>query len=195
MFCISGVERIVKASVYNDSSKNLVHLEELHVHHSNNTWLTFNVTAPVIDLLQKDKINKTLKIVISISSFLPHYSVSSNRLKLSLMPLSEEYEHDYPVLLLSYISNANNKDVENAKRVKRNVEEDYEEETNNVWDDENIKRSQMKKLKRIRNTCRRKPLYVDFEEINYDEWIVQPKGYEVSRISKIILKYIRFIQI
>lgn len=102
------------------------------------------------------------------------------------MPLSEQYEHDYPVLLLSYVSNIEDNSV---KRKKRNVEEDYEEETNNIWDDENVKKSQLRKLKRIRNTCRRKQLYVDFEEINYDEWIVQPKGYEVSDIIHVSKRF------
>lgn len=156
-----------------------MNLEKVHVFHSNNTWLTFNVTTPVINLLERNVRNRTLKIAISIASF----EYSSDNLKLSLMPLSEDYEHDYPVLLLSYtlMNDDKGKDTStSSKRKKRSIEDDYEEETNSLWDDEVQKKYQNKKLKRIRNTCKKKPLYVNFAEINYDDWIVQPSGYEVS---------------
>lgn len=153
--------------------------------YSNNTWLTFNLTIPVANLVTKDpRVHRTLKIVISIASFTSMYKYESKQFKLSLLPIRDDIEHDYPVLLLSYsLNNAENKNKSETifeKRRKRNVEDDYEEETNNVWDDENVKKSHLKKMKRIKNTCRRKPMYVDFEEIKYDEWIVQPKGYEVK---------------
>jgi hypothetical protein len=65
-------------------------------------------------------------------------------------------------------------------RVKRDAE-DYEEESNNLWDDDRAPVGiQARRTKRQRNTCRRRPLYVDFSEIHYDTWIVAPDGYEVS---------------
>jgi hypothetical protein len=67
-------------------------------------------------------------------------------------------------------------------RVKRDAE-DYEEESNNLWDDDRAPVGtgiQARRTKRQRNTCRRRPLYVDFSEIHYDAWIVAPDGYEVS---------------
>lgn len=33
--------------------------------------------------------------------------------------------------------------------------------------------------KRKRNSCRRTPLYVDFQEINWHQWIIAPPGYQV----------------
>nr|CAD7448152.1 unnamed protein product [Timema bartmani] len=70
------------------------------------------------------------------------------------------------------------------KRSPSSDPEEYEEETNNVWDDDTMMTSQgagvtPRKTKRLhRNTCRRRPLYVDFSEIHYDTWIVAPNGYE-----------------
>lgn len=34
--------------------------------------------------------------------------------------------------------------------------------------------------KRKRNSCRRKKMYVDFQDINWDQWIIAPQGYMVS---------------
>lgn len=192
-----GLERIVQLSVYDDRSQSLIHLQKYEMFYSNNTWLTFNLTMPVADIISKDHgIAKTLKIVISIASFTPKYKYESKQFKLSLLPIRDDIEHDYPVLLLSYsLTNAGNKkrtEIVSEKRRKRSVEDDYEEETNNLWDDDNIKKSQLKKMRRIKNTCRRKPLYVDFEEIKYDAWIVQPKGYEVRKIIKFLFNKMLF---
>lgn len=67
-------------------------------------------------------------------------------------------------------------------RNKRDAE-DYEEESNNIWDDDRAPAAtelQARRGKRQRNTCRRRPLYVDFSAIHYDTWIVAPNGYEVG---------------
>lgn len=155
----------------------MICLEQLQIYHRNNTWLSFNVTTTVAQILQKEAQNRTLKVIVSVVAFWSHYETSSGHLRLSLLPLSEQYEHEYPILLMSYISKAQQQQSTTTRK-KRNVEDDYEEETNNLWDEQGISKTQIKKLKRYRNTCKRKQLYIDFEEIHYDEWIVQPKGYE-----------------
>lgn len=152
------------------------------MHQVNNTWISFDVTEPVGEVLKSNK--KVFSIVITITSFFPDIK---DNLQLSLMPEEENIEHDYPVLLLSYssVSKENHDTLEvnssSGKRMKRNIEDDYEEETNKIWDDEfSNKKALLKKVKKLRNTCKKKPLYVDFSEISYDTWIVQPKGYEVG---------------
>lgn len=178
-----GVKKILKVSVYDDGIKEPFHYQETQIHHVNNTWVTFDVTAPVSQIFQTSSKSKVLKITISVCAFFP--SVTKN-LRLSLMPVQEDFEHDYPVLLLSYSSIKG--DVEGKKksskvdknRNKRSLEDDYEEETNKLWDDEfSNKKTPLKKARKSRNTCRRKPLYINFSEINYDVWIVQPSGYDV----------------
>jgi hypothetical protein len=37
-----------------------------------------------------------------------------------------------------------------------------------------------RKRRTRRNICRRKPMYVNFEDIHWDQWIIEPKGYQVS---------------
>lgn len=189
-FFFVGVERFIKLNIYNSSTKTLSLLEERQIYHTNNTWLTFNATHPVNLLLQQpDKKKKVLEFVVSVESFLSVLTYNSDAFKLSLLPVTEDIEHDYPILIMFYsslkrkglknVTKANVSESE-AQRVKRNIEDDYEEETNRVWDNEVLGRVEKKKHKRLRNTCKRKPLYVDFTEIHYDSWIVQPSGYEVS---------------
>lgn len=153
----------------------MVCLQELKISHKNNTWLNFNITTIVAQILQQETQNKTLKVIVSTVAFSSHYESSSGQLNLSLMPLSEDFEHEYPILLISYISKTQQRQEPVEIRSKRSLEEDYEEETNNLWDEQGTTK---KKLKRYRNICKRRSLYIDFEEINYDNWIVQPKGYE-----------------
>lgn len=87
-----------------------------------------------------------------------------------------------PVLLLYYrsqfFSNGSISNPWEMKRRKRHLQEDYEEETNRIWDSDG-------KRRRSRNTCRRKPLYIEFSEINYDKWIVAPTGYEVNKFMRL----------
>lgn len=173
------MERVLKLSLYDDSSKNFHRLSDFHLFHKNNTWLKFNLTVPVQELLAKTSKKKLLKLVISVRLFFP-VDFKPNLFKLSLLPSTEDLEHDYPILLLSYMSLK--KKMGSAKRTKRNVEDDYEEDTNKLWDNDLQNKAQSKKTKRLRNTCKRKHLYVDFAEIHYDTWIVQPSGYEVIEV-------------
>lgn len=182
---ILETKKILKVSIYDESLKKLLNYQEVPIYHINNTWVSFDVTGPVGDVLKNKK--NIFSIVITITAFYPELK---DNLKLSLMPEEENFEHDYPILLLSYSSvSIEGHDLlaeitSNKQRVKRNIEDDYEEETNKIWDDEfSGKKTMIKKFKKLRNTCKKKTLYVDFAEISYDSWIVQPKGYEVSIIN------------
>ncbi|KAK0175393.1 hypothetical protein PV327_009144 [Microctonus hyperodae] len=72
-------------------------------------------------------------------------------------------EGEDPILLLSY--------VKPKKRTRRSVNEDDINDDNSMstWSDGRRRR---------RNPCRKRPLYVDFATINYDEWVVAPPGYD-----------------
>lgn len=162
--------------------KKLINFQEIPIQIVNNTWVSFDVTEPVEDVLRTNKTKFSL--VITITTFYPEIK---DNLKLSLMPEEENFEHEYPILLLSYSSLSDGshdrlKESSSKKqRIKRNIEEDYEEETNKIWDDEfSSKKTITKKFKKVRNTCKKRPLYVNFAEISYDSWILQPKGYDVS---------------
>lgn len=178
------MQRMLKVSIYDKSMKKLLDFQEVPMHHVNNTWVSFDVTQPVGEVLKCS--TKIFSVVITITAFMPEIKDS---LKLSLLPEEENFEHDYPVLLLSYssISGENHilsEKISSEKRVKRNIEDDYEEETNRIWDEEVSNKKTLKKVRKSRNACKKKPLYVDFAEISYDTWIVQPKGYDVSIFYK-----------
>uniref|UniRef100_A0A6V7KCF8 TGF-beta family profile domain-containing protein n=1 Tax=Bracon brevicornis TaxID=1563983 RepID=A0A6V7KCF8_9HYME len=66
-----------------------------------------------------------------------------------------------PILLLSY--------SKPKKRRIRSTQEDSEEPPTAPWLDARRRR---------KNPCRKRPLYVDFSTINYDDWIVAPPGYD-----------------
>ena len=74
---------------------------------------------------------------------------------------------DGPILLLNY-----NK-IRGVRRHRRSAED---QEDQDRWDDELPRR-------RRRNSCRRRPMYVDFALIAYDEWVVAPPGYEAYQCT------------
>lgn len=140
--------------------------------------------------------NMVLKLVITMKSFIPYIDGKIGIFKLSLMPVVDNFEHDYPILLLFYVTAKTDKTMKksnelivggNLTRKRRYIDEDYEEATNKLWDDDGVSKASVRRMKKMRNTCKRKPLYIDFAEIQYDSWIVQPSGYEVN-IERIILK-------
>nr|CAH7756994.1 unnamed protein product [Callosobruchus chinensis] len=181
----NNIKRVIKVSIYDEAIRKVLTYHETQVKHINNTWLSFDVTVPVRDTLEGKSTTKCLKIIVAVyvSS-----SQSEQDLKLSLLPEREDenMEHDYPILILSYSSVEgmvdNNRYTIQSKdfvRKKRNAEEDYEEVTNRFWDDDMAGvRTPIRKAKKLRNTCKKKPLYINFAEINYDMWIVQPSGYD-----------------
>lgn len=69
-----------------------------------------------------------------------------------------------PILLLSY--------MKYKKRKSRSINDDDIDDSPSVTSWTNDAR------RRKKNPCRKKPLYVDFASINYDEWIVAPPGYD-----------------
>lgn len=173
---------------FDDNNKSFTTIEEKHIYQTDSSWISFNVSNTIRKILNTTTTKNTkinLKLILTIKSFLPVLDEKTGAFRLSLMPLVENVEHDYPVLLLFYKSDKRGNQIASKVekmriRLKRNTDEDYEEETNRIWDDGGAHKTYAKRIRRLRNVCRRKPLYIDFAEIHYDTWIVQPSGYEVS---------------
>ncbi|XP_012221855.1 bone morphogenetic protein 2-like [Linepithema humile] len=72
---------------------------------------------------------------------------------------------DSPILLLNYSK------TRRVQRRRRSTEDQEER-----WKEDIPRR-------RRRNNCRRRPMYVDFALIAYDEWVVAPPGYEAYQCS------------
>ncbi|XP_043281128.1 protein decapentaplegic-like [Venturia canescens] len=73
-----------------------------------------------------------------------------------------------PILVLSYAKPK----VRHSRAVQEDDHEDGAAAAAAPWIEEGGRRV------RRRNLCRRRPLYVDFASIAYDEWVVAPPGYE-----------------
>ncbi|GAB6029522.1 Bone morphoproteintic protein 10 [Chamberlinius hualienensis] len=198
-----GVDRLVTILLVIPMSGERATYEVLdvqHVYEKSNSWETFNVTAAINMWRKMAFIEQRLQVRID-SLFMT--VGGSGHMDIFTHP----YEENEPLLLV-YLSNKNSKKrhilnteaTENSHNVrKRNVNdvmsssavgiEDEEEESNvianyatnaNPFSEESGKSGQHKvsKKKRLRNPCRRRPLSVHFEEINYDTWIIAPKSYE-----------------
>ncbi|KAI4502438.1 hypothetical protein M0802_002350 [Mischocyttarus mexicanus] len=76
-------------------------------------------------------------------------------------------KNDGPILLLSY------RKPKKRKRFRRSTSMNQEDREENIrWEDDGTRRGRRK------NSCKKRPLYVDFSLIAYDEWVVAPPGYE-----------------
>lgn len=86
---------------------------------------------------------------------------------------------DGPILLLNYSK------TDPTRRQRRSVRVDQERDQ----EDERRPKSSVARRRR-RDTCRRRPLYVDFALIAYDRWVVAPPGYEAYQcIGKCFLPF------
>ncbi|XP_018321766.1 bone morphogenetic protein 10-like [Agrilus planipennis] len=192
---IIGVERIITLLVFNETVNEFQPLDNRHLFHFENTWISFNVTTPVMKLLQNVTFsNNILKVILRVRSvFSMYHGASESEFRLSLMPNNnnENIEHEYPVLLLSYMSrkdrnvqwNEEKRNYGSYKRSKRDSDDDYEDGTNRLLDtgqNPNGK-SHVKRMKRLKNSCKKKSLYVNFADIGYNSWIIQPSGYEANQ--------------
>ncbi|KAG8257668.1 Bone morphogenetic protein 10, variant 2 [Homalodisca vitripennis] len=90
--------------------------------------------------------------------------------------------HDkLPLLLLLYspldVQNTSNPERTLPRHKRDLAAEEFEEETNRLWSGARSTPTRARSG-RFRTFCRRRPLYVEFSDINYDTWIVAPNGYQ-----------------
>ncbi|XP_066589271.1 growth/differentiation factor 2-like [Prorops nasuta] len=97
-------------------------------------------------------------------------SRGSDRIRLHVIGIfNDRSRGERPILLLSYSKSRKKRRLERSV-----VEEDSED--GGRWEEEGPRR-------RRRNGCRRRPLYVDFSLISYDDWVVAPPGYEAYQCA------------
>ncbi|XP_066947738.1 bone morphogenetic protein 10-like [Macrobrachium rosenbergii] len=84
-----------------------------------------------------------------------------------------------------------------TSRPKRSVAEELEEESNMIFDGDTMfpelpthaltslegRRRPTGRKRRLKNSCKRKPLKVDFKDIGWDKWIIAPPSYEAYQCS------------
>ncbi|XP_043493097.1 growth/differentiation factor 2-like [Polistes fuscatus] len=87
--------------------------------------------------------------------------------------ISYRTRNDGPILLLSY------RKPKRRKRYRRSTSMNQDDREENLrWDDDGTRR-----LMRRKNSCKKRPLYVDFSLIAYDKWVVAPPGYEAYQCA------------
>lgn len=159
-------------------------------------WEIFNVTSAVQRWLKSG--NSIHKIEIRLENVWWGFSFGS--LEFKTFP-NDKYE---PLLLV--YSNDNSKHKEHTDERRELISHEYSSQSSSR-DDESMERrhykpsdiylenasekrlSRQKRAKKFRRTsaCRRRPMFVDFEAINWHTWIIAPRGYQVNQpFSKVV---------
>ncbi|KAK3089186.1 hypothetical protein FSP39_001575 [Pinctada imbricata] len=177
-----GVDR--KVSVYevmeNDAGFHLI--DSKHIYGRDSAWETFDVTSAVRRWVHKFNSIQILEIRIE-SVF---HSVSMGDLDI----LTKNSNKNEPLLVVFSSDDRKRKLHENERHElvthemdMYDVQDDLSVDSpsnDNITDDTNsdVVLNRFKRRGRRHAVCRRKPMYVSFEEINWDSWIIAPRGYQ-----------------
>lgn len=127
---------------------------------SNTTWERFDVSAETQKWLKDKNHGLVVEIVRDGDESTPAPDVTSHvRLRRDVRNENEprEWHHKRP-LLLTYTHDGKETNLSRRSRKKR-------------------KAHRKKERKPRRKSCQRQDLYVDFSDVNWDDWIVAPHGY------------------
>lgn len=129
--------------------------------------MTRNVSAPDILRSRKEGVWRAFDVTSAV------IGRSSDTVKFYVHGIFTYHLYgDGPILLLNYSK------IDRPHRQPRSLEQ-YQERIQKR-DQENAQ-SPMRGnsgRRRRRDTCRRRPMYVDFSTISYDDWVIAPLGYE-----------------
>lgn len=152
---------------------------------SNSTWHSFDIRPAVLRWKRASSHNHGLEIrlVGKSSSPSPHNHI---RLRRSARLQEKEWAQQRPLLVTytndgsspssySKSSSPKSKQMTRLKRNKRQTPED--ERKNNKRNRRKNKKKQRRKKKGNKNVCKRHGLYVDFNEVGWNDWIVAPSGF------------------
>ncbi|CAB3378259.1 Hypothetical predicted protein [Cloeon dipterum] len=203
-----GVERLLQVTL-RSPEENSMDVEAhpttlMQLYLKRNTWLSVNISSSfkTWSLLGRNELH------VHVHVLNPYTNVGGGGdLEFNL----DDSQKLQPVLMLFYsLDNppARPEEVLDGHNVsKRSVPfmdlkelDDYEEETNNIWDEDfgvraasalhttttttpEPKATAHPVKKMLKNPCRRKPMFVDFTEIQYNSWIVAPEGYEAYQCA------------
>ena len=152
-------------------------------------WETFNVTTAVERWVESG--NPIHKIEIRVENVWWGFSFGSVEFKTypsdNYEPLLLVYSNDiskhkehmderHELISHEYSSHSSPRDAESARRRHYKPSDIYLENASEK------KLSRQKRAKKFRRTsaCRRRPMFVDFESINWHTWIIAPRGYQVT---------------
>lgn len=197
-----------KVSVYevlmfgSESQRSYRLISTKHLYGKNSGWETYDVTAAVKRWIRTANSMQILEVRIEtmFHSVKVHDINASphNKNEPLLVVFSNDYwktrlhRKEISELILHEISAVNAElntiKSQNTQRVKRRALSNNTRNNRKTGESkENLstvtrKHRQKRSRRSRRNICRRRPSYVNFEDINWHTWIIAPLGYEVNSI-------------
>ena len=155
-----GVRRLFRIYLMNGHNYNPWDLEILDfriVIEPKKTWLTFNVTHAVRFWMQERIAIQALQLRID--------PVHPSEARFGAIDISQETSPQ----LVVYSS---------GKGQLFKDYGDYPDHSNAIRNKRQIVNNKHHRKSKQSSTCRRRPFYVNFTQINYDQWIIAPSGFE-----------------
>ena len=167
-----GIYEIIRpASDYDEAVSRLI--DTRVVDSSRTKWESFDIHSAVVRWRQKPRENHGLQVTITSLDSRPsggHHvrlrrSLSSSERHVSLT--DGQWAEQEPFM----VAYSEDSGAAERRRTKRGARSRHR------------KRSRSHQRKRKKGECRRHPLYVDFSDVGWDDWIVAPPGYRAFYCS------------
>ncbi|XP_069624920.1 bone morphogenetic protein 2 [Ranitomeya imitator] len=124
------------------------------MHHNVSRWESFDVTPAIIRWIAHRQPNHGFVIEVTQLDYEKNVTKRHVRISRSLLPDKKHWSQIRP-LLVTYGHDGKGHPLH--KREKR--------------------QARHRQRKRLKSSCRRHPLYVDFSDVGWNDWIVAPPGY------------------
>ncbi|XP_018422158.1 PREDICTED: bone morphogenetic protein 2 [Nanorana parkeri] len=124
------------------------------IHHNVSRWESFDVTPAIIRWIAHRQPNHGFVVEVTHLDSEKNVTKRHVRIRRSLLPDKDQWSQIRP-LLVTYSHDG--KGLPLHKREKR--------------------QARQRQRKRLKSSCRRHPLYVDFSDVGWNDWIVAPPGY------------------
>ncbi|XP_072265747.1 bone morphogenetic protein 2 isoform X2 [Pyxicephalus adspersus] len=124
------------------------------IHHNVSRWESFDVTPAIIRWIAHGQPNHGFVVEVAHMDSEKDVTKRHVRIRRSLLPDKDQWSQSRP-LLVTYSHDGKGHPLH--KREKR--------------------QARHRQRKRLKSSCRRHPLYVDFSDVGWNDWIVAPPGY------------------
>ncbi|XP_044146487.1 bone morphogenetic protein 2 [Bufo gargarizans] len=124
------------------------------IHHNVSRWESFDVTPAIIRWIAHRQPNHGFVVEVTQLDYEKNVPKRHVRISRSLLPDKKHWSQIRP-LLVTYGHDGKGHPLH--KREKR--------------------QARQRQRKRLKSSCRRHPLYVDFSDVGWNDWIVAPPGY------------------
>lgn len=124
------------------------------IHHNVSRWESFDVTPAIIRWIAHRQPNHGFVVEVTQLDYEKNVTKKHVRISRSLFPDQERWSQIRPLLVTYSHDGKGNPLHIREKRQARH-----------------------RQRKRLKSSCRRHPLYVDFSDVGWNDWIVAPPGY------------------